>query len=148
MSIKARKKARQFLMQAIYQYQMTQADSEDWYSIQIQFHQMNDMSKCDVSYFDTHLQKIAQNLTEVDTAFEPYLDRKLTELNPIELALIRLGTYELLHCLDIPCRVVLNEAIHLAKEYGSEEGYKYVNGILNKVARQVRTLEGDWTKSL
>lgn len=136
--VKPRKKARQLLMQALYQWNIT---GMDIYPIQMQFHQMNDMSKCDVEYFDTLLYKIVKNLTEVDTTFEPHLDRKLADLNPIELAIIRLGTYELLHCLEIPYRVVLNEAISLTKEYGSEDGYKYVNGVLNKVARDVRKLE-------
>lgn len=138
MNLKARKKARQLLMQAIYQWQMT---GMDLYPIQMQFHQMNDMTKCDVNYFDTLLYKIAKNLSDVDATFEPHLDRKISELNPIELATIRLGTYELQHCLEIPYRVVLNEAISLTKEYGSEDGYKYVNGILNKVAREVRKIE-------
>jgi N utilization substance protein B len=143
-NLKARKKARQFLMQALYQYQIT---GMGWSAIHQQFHHMNDMTKCDLPYFDTLMNKIPQNLEQIDATFEPYLtDRKLVDLNPIECAVIRLGTYELLHCIEIPCRVVLNEAIHLAKEYGSEDGYKYVNGVLNKVARQVRTSEGDWTK--
>lgn len=137
-NLKARKKARQLLMQAIYQHHITEMD---WYAIQMQFHQMNDMNKCDVAYFDMLIQNIAKKLPEIDTTFEPYLDRKLTELNPIEYAIIRLGTYELLYCLEIPYRVVLNEAIALTKEYGSEDGHKYVNGILNKVARQIRTSE-------
>lgn len=140
-NLKARKKARQLLMQALYQWQMT---GMDLYSIQMQFHQMNEMTnpaKCDTEYFDTLFYKITKNLTETDAAFEPYLDRKLNDLNPIELSIIRLGTYELLHCPEIPYRVVLNEAISLAKNYGSEDGHKYVNGILNKVAREVRALE-------
>jgi N utilization substance protein B len=137
-NLKARKKARQLLMQAIYQQQI---NDMDWYSTQMQFHQMNDMSKCDVVYFDTIMKHIPQKLSEIDETFEPYLDRKLTELNPIEYAVIRLATYELLYCLEIPYRVVINEAISLAKEYGSEDGHKYVNGILNKVARKIRTAE-------
>ncbi len=137
-NLKARKKARQLLMQAIYQHQI---NDMDWYAIQMQFHQMNDMSKCDTSYFDAAMQNIGKHLSDIDTTFEPYLDRKLSELNPIEYAIIRLGTYELLYCLEIPYRVVLNEAIALTKEYGSEDGHKYVNGILNKVARKIRTAE-------
>lgn len=136
--LKARKKARQLLMQAIYQWHMT---GMDLYPIQMQFHQMNDMSKCDIEYFDALLYKIAKNITPIDAAFEPYLDRKLNDLNPIELAVMRVGTYELMHCPEIPYRVVLNEAIGLAKEYGSEDGYKYVNGILNKVAHTLRQTE-------
>lgn len=137
-NLKARKKARQLLMQAIYQQQI---NDMDWYATQMQFHQMNDMSKCDVEYFDTIMRNIPQKLSEIDETFEPFLDRKLSELNPIEYAVLRVATYELLYCLEIPYRVVINEAISLAKEYGSEDGHKYVNGILNKVARKIRTAE-------
>ena len=137
-NLKARKKARQLLMQALYRQHIHHVE---WNSVQQQFHQMNDMAKCDVIYFDTIMQNFSKHLTEVNSTFEPYLDRKTSELNPIEHALIQLGTYELLYCLEIPYRVVINEAIALAKEYGSEDGHKYVNGILNKVARQIRTSE-------
>lgn len=136
--LKIRKKARQLLMQALYQWQMTEADL---LSIQEQFHQMNDETKYDVTYFDTLLNKIPKHLSEIDEAFTPYLDRKIHDLNPIELAILRVGTYELLYCLEIPYRVVLNEAINLTKEYGSEDGHKYVNGVLNKVAREIRENE-------
>jgi transcription antitermination protein NusB len=140
-NLKARKKARQLLMQALYQWQMT---GMDLYAIKMQFHTMNDMtnpSKCDTEYFDTLFYNIAKNIVETDAAFSPYLDRELKDLNPIELAVIRLGSHELLHCPEIPCRVVLNEAISLAKNYGSEDGHKYVNGILNKLAHEVRKIE-------
>ncbi len=140
-NLKARKKARQLLMQALYQWQMT---GMDLYAIQMQFHQMNDMTnitKCDTEYFNTLFYAIAKNISEVDASFSPYLDRKLDDLNPIELAVMRLGAYELLHCPEIPYKVVLNEAINLAKGYGSEDGHKYVNGILNKVAHDVRKVE-------
>lgn len=137
-NLKARKKARQLLMQAIYQHHITEMD---WYPIQMQFHQMNDMTKCDGVYFDTIMQNFPKKISEINATFESFLDRKITELNPIEHAIIQLGTYELLYCLEIPYRVVINEAISLAKEYGSEDGHKYVNGILNKVARKIRTAE-------
>jgi len=136
--VKARKKARQLIMQALYQWSMTEVDL---YPLQMQFHQMNDMAKVDKDYFDALLYAIIKNLEEIDSKFTPYLDRKFEDLNPVELAVIRLGTYELLHCLEIPYRVVLFEAVSLTKEYGSEDGYKYVNGILNKVAREMRKAE-------
>lgn len=137
-NLKARKKARLLLMQAIYQWEMT---GMDIYPIQQQFHAMNDMTKCDTEYFDTILLSISKIISTIDAAFEKHLDRKFNELNPIELAVIRLGTYELLHQLEIPYRIILDEAIGLTKTYGSTDGYKYVNGILNKVARDVRVIE-------
>lgn len=140
-TLKARKKARLLLMQALYQWQMHESTGIDLRALQQQFHQMNNMERCDVHYFDTLLFAIPENIIAIETAFTPYLDRTVKELNPIECALLRLGTYELLFRLEIPSRVILNEAVYLAKEYGSEEGYKYVNGVLNKVARATRPME-------
>lgn len=137
-AIKQRKKARQLLMQALYQWQLTAHDLRD---IQQQYYTLNDMSKCDAAYFDTALFAIPKDISTLDEAFTSYLDRKITDLNPIELTIIRLGTYELLHCPEVPYRVILNETINLAKTFGADEGHKYVNGILNKVAREVRKIE-------
>ena len=79
------------------------------------------------------------NHIEIDKQFEPYLDRKLNELNSIELIALRIGTYELLKRTDVPYKVAINEAVELSKIFGSEDGYKYVNGVLDKVAQQLRS---------
>ena len=75
-----------------------------------------------------------QSVTELDNAFAPFLDRKIEDLNPVELQILRLGCYELTKSPDIPYRVVINEAIELAKTFGAEDSHKYVNGVLDKVA--------------
>ncbi|WP_414947301.1 transcription antitermination protein NusB, partial [Klebsiella pneumoniae] len=79
--------------------------------------------------------------TTLTEAFTPYLDRPVAELSPVERAALLVGAYELVHCLDIPYKVVINEAVELAKTFGGVEGYKYVNGVLDKRAAQVRAVE-------
>ncbi len=78
---------------------------------------------------------------ELDRLITPLLDRKIAEISPIEHAVMWIGTYEFLHCLDVPWRVVLNECIELAKEFGGTDGHKYVNGVLNGLAPTLRAAE-------
>jgi N utilization substance protein B len=72
---------------------------------------------------------------------KPILDRALKDINPVELAVLHLAIYELVYCIDVPYRVVINEALELSKTFGSVEGFKYVNGVLDKIARKVRVVE-------
>lgn len=136
--ISARRKAREYGMQALYQWQMS---GDDLQQIQVQFHQHHNMSKVDVDYFHDLLHQVPAHVTAIDQLFTPFLDRKIGELNPVELTIIRIGTYELSRRLDVPYRVVINEALGLAKRFGTDTGYKYVNGILDKVAKQCRAAE-------
>jgi len=78
---------------------------------------------------------------ELDASFEPLLDRKLDDLDPIERTLLRMGTFELRERLDVPFKVVINEAVALAKKFGATDGHKYINGVLDKVAHQLRKVE-------
>lgn len=134
----ARRKARRLALQALYQWQLSDTDLSE---IQAQFHTFNDMRKVDEKYFNELLHKIPGHLSEVDGAFKPFLDRRIEELNPIELAILRIGSYELKHRLDVPFKVVIDESLRLAKSFGSEDGYKYVNGVLDKVAAELRQVE-------
>jgi N utilization substance protein B len=84
---------------------------------------------------------VPANLEELEAAFTPYLDRAMGDLDPIELSLLRLGSYELIKRIDIPYKVVINEAVSLAKKFGATDGHKYINGVLDKLAAQVRTIE-------
>lgn len=136
----ARKKARRLALQALYQWMMAASDLAD---IEAQFHVNNDMSKVDTQYFSVLLRNIPLKVAELDESIEPFLDRKLTDLNPVELTILRMGAYELKERLDIPYKVAINEAVKLAQEYGAEDGHKYVNGVLDKLARQIRTVEID-----
>lgn len=134
----ARHKARRLALQALYQWLMSGSNISE---IESQFHTFNDMRKVDAQYFHELLHKIPQHLTEVDDYFKTYLDRDINRLNPIELTVLRIGSYELAKRTDVPYRIVLNESLRLTKAFGSEDGYKYVNGVLDKVAKQLRSKE-------
>lgn len=137
-SRKQRQKARRLALQAIYQWEMTDHKAVD---LELQFREANDFSKIDETYFSKLVNGIISQITEVDSAFESVLDRKKTELNPVELAILRLATYELLYELEVPYKVVINEALELTKTFGAIEGHKYVNAILDAIAPKLRPKE-------
>jgi len=137
-AIKGKRKARKFALQALYQWHM---NHDDVAVIEAQFRVAVDMDKVDVEYFCRLLHGVPKELSHLEASFEPFLDRKLTDLTPIELTVLRLSAFELHHCLETPYKVVLDEAINLSKEYGTPDGYKYVNGVLNGLAKKVRTEE-------
>ena len=99
------------------------------------------LGKIDWAYFNEVFPAIPPRVAELDAALLPWLDRDVGSLDPIELCLLRYGMYELLHRIDIPYKVVINEGVELARVFGATDGHKYVNGILDKAARQIRTLE-------
>jgi N utilization substance protein B len=113
----------------------------DLHEIEAQFHAINNMDKVDVEYFARLLHGIPSRLSELEQSFLPFIDRDINSLNPIELTVLRIGSFELIHSIEIPYKVVLDESISLAKEFGSQDGYRYVNGVLNNLARQVRAVE-------
>ena len=134
----ARRKARRFTVQALYQWQMTGANIGE---IETQFRTDNDMCKTDVTYFHELLHEIPKCVNELDETFRPLLDREIKDLDRVELAILRIGTYELSRRPDVPFKVAINEGIELAKYFGATESHKYVNGILDKVAQRLRVLE-------
>lgn len=134
----ARHNARRYAIQAMYQWQIAGTPLNDIESDFIKFHIEK---KIDMDYFKLLLHAIPEHQTELDLTMKPYLGRMLEEIDPIELAVLRLGTYELVHRIDIPYRVVINEALELTKQFGSIEGFKFVNGVLDRVARKTRTTE-------
>ncbi len=141
----ARRKARHYAMQAIYQWQMSQAAI---HIIEAEFHSDNDMTKVDVDYFHELLHGIVQHLGDLDAAYTPFLQqRELGELDPITRALLRLATYELQRRIDVPYKVVINEAVSLAKKFGATDSHKFINGVLDKTAGAVRRVEVQAEKS-
>ena len=134
----ARRKARRYALQALYQWQIVGSNLRE---IEQQFCHDHDMRKVDVPYFSELLHKVSAGADALDQLMFPYLDRALTALDPVELAILRMGTYELSQRPEIPYRVVINEALELAKTFGAEDGYKYVNGILDRLARDLRAVE-------
>ncbi|MFL0798233.1 MAG: transcription antitermination factor NusB [Cellvibrionaceae bacterium] len=135
----ARSKARHYTMQALYQWYMAGADIS---VIEAEFHADNDMSKVDVEYFHELVHGIPQQLDEIDEAYEPFLqERSLEELDPIAKAVLRLATYEFKNRIDVPYKVVINEAVNLTKKFGATDSHKYVNAVLDKAAVKLRAVE-------
>ena len=137
-SIKGKRRARKLALQALYQWLMSGSDLSE---IEAQFRVANNMEKVDADYFCRLLRGVPTHLAELEAAIIPFIDRPIEGLNPIELTVLRISAFELFHCPEIPYRVVLDESVSLTKEFGSQDGYRYVNGVLNNLAKQVRTVE-------
>jgi len=133
-----RKKARKLVLQALYQWQLGR---EDVSKIEAEFRTDNDFSKLDGDYFSDVFRGVPKNLNTLDAELSPYLDRALDDVDPIEICLLRLGVYEFIHRVDVPYRVVINEAVDLAKQFGGTDGHKYVNSILDKLSYKLRSAE-------
>jgi len=125
-------------MQALYQWDLSGSNLKE---IEVQFLQDEDFSKADKDYFHELLHEVPARLDEVDAAFSGYLDRPVHEMDPVERAVLRMATYELMKRLDVPYKVVINESVNLTKKFGAEQAYKYINGVLDKAARTLRSSE-------
>ena len=134
----ARRKARHYGTQALYQWLITKDPVRD---IELQFLSDYDFTKVDIEYFHDIIHHVPANLEELESAFSPYLDRNIQDLDAIELSILRLGSYELVKRIDVPYKVVINEAVALAKKFGATDGHKYINGVLDKLAKKVRAIE-------
>lgn len=133
-----RRRARQFAVQAIYQWQITQTGVTQ---IIEQFSVDQDMSKADVPYFKELLMGVVQNVSSLDEKLSPYLSRKIEDVDMVDIAVLRLAMFELTYRTDVPHKVVLNEAIELAKDFATDESYKFVNGVLDKALRSLKLRE-------
>ena len=131
----ARRKARQMLLQSLYQWQVA---GQDLHSIEAQFYAENNMDKVDREYFRDLLHAIPASIGDLDSRFEPLLDRRLDELDPVSFSILRIGCYEMAERLDVPVKVVINEAVNLAKRFGPEDSQKYINAVVDKLARRLR----------
>ena len=133
-----RRRARRRALQAVYQWQMTGQEATD---ILRQFRDAQDFSQVDVEFFEQLLRGVASGADELDAVLQPFLDRPIAEVDVMERVVLRLGTWELMHCPEVPYRVVLDEAVDLAHRFGSEQGHSYVNAVLDKAAQQLRAVE-------
>jgi len=133
-----RRVARSLAMQALYQWHMA---GQSLNEIEAQFRVDNDFSGVDGAYFHDILTGVARQKTELDASFAPFLSIPLEELDPVELAILRLSAWELTSRVDVPYKVVINEGIELAKVFGGADGHKFVNGVLDKLAADVRADE-------
>lgn len=134
----ARSKARRCALQAIYQWQVGgQLIGE----VEAQFLADQDLTQTDVAYFSELVQCIPAHVAELDAHLTPFLDRPVAGLDPVELAILRIGVCELAYHPEIPFRVIINEAVELAKVFGAEQSHRYINGVMDKVARELRHAE-------
>ena len=138
MSQRKRHQARRLALQALYQWQVTGDDIGD---ISSQFVTENDSDKYDIDYFRDLFQGVPTHLDELDRELQPLIDRDIERVDLVERAALRLGVYELLHHPEVPFRVIINESVELAKVFGADKGYRYVNGVLDKVSHKVRAVE-------
>jgi transcription antitermination protein NusB len=134
----ARTKAREFAIQALYQHRVGQQSTDE---IDEFTRNLQGFAKADSVHYDALFRGCVDTEGALNRLIEPYLDRPWLEISPIEHVIMWLGAYELQHCMDVPWRVVLNEYIEQAKAFGGTDGHKYVNGILNKLAPQIRAAE-------
>ncbi|MGV2835311.1 transcription antitermination factor NusB [Pseudomonas shirazensis] len=133
-----RREARKLATQALYQWHMAKQSLNE---IEAQFRVDNDFSDIDGAYFREILHGVPAKKDDIDAALKPCLGTPLEELDPVELAVLRLSTWEFLMRVDVPYRVVINEGVELAKIFGATDGHKFVNGVLDKLAPQVREAE-------
>ena len=135
---KARGKSRRLAMQAIYQWQMT---GDSIAEIKQQFLDENNPTKFDVEYFKALVSGVASTVSEIDKLLEKYMNRTIESVDPVERSILRIGAYEFINRLDVPFRVVLNEAVTITKEFCSEKSHAFVNAVLDKVAKEIRQIE-------
>ncbi len=133
-----RRRARALALQALYHRHFSKSPISD---IEAEFMVDNDMTKVDTAYFRDLLRGVHREQVELDKLLEPFLDRPVAEVDAIELAIVRLGAYELKHRIDVPYKVVINEGIEMAKRFGGTDGHKFVNGILDKLSGRLRLAE-------
>ena len=134
----ARSRARRRALQAVYAWQVSGGNVRD---VIAQFAHEQAREIADLAYFEDLVRGVVAGSAELDAALAAHLDREVAQVDQIERAVLRIATYELLHRLDVPYRVVLNEAIDSTKRFGSEHGHTYVNGVLDKLARAWRVTE-------
>ena len=133
-----RRRSREFVLQGLYQWQLAKTDPS---AIARQLAEAKGFDKVDAVYFKTLLEGTIAAAPELEKAIAPHLDRDYGRLSPVERGILLLAGYELAHQPEVPYRAVINEAVELAKSYGGTDGYKFVNGVLDKLATQLRSAE-------
>jgi N utilization substance protein B len=133
-----RSRAREFALQALYQHLVGRNDAA---AIDHFTRDLAGFHKADAAHYDALLHGSIEHADELDALILPLLDRKMTEISPVERAVMWIGVYEFQNCLDVPWRVVINECVELAKEFGGTDGHKYVNALLNGLAPKLREAE-------
>jgi N utilization substance protein B len=134
----ARRRSREFALQGLYEWLVSGTEAG---VIDAHMREQDGFDKADRAHFDALLHGCISEAAGLDAVLAKFVDRKTTELSPVEHAVLMIGSYELKHCLDIPYKVAINEAVELAKSFGGTDGHKYVNGVLDKTAGDLRPVE-------
>jgi N utilization substance protein B len=134
----ARRRSREIALQGLYEWLVSGAEPA---VIDAHMHEQDGFDKIDRAHFDALLHGCIAEAAALDAVLAKHVDRKTTQLSPVEHAVLLIGTYELKHCVEIPYRVAINEAVELAKSFGGTDGHKYVNGVLDKAAGDLRPVE-------
>jgi transcription antitermination protein NusB len=134
----ARRRSRELALQGLYQWLIS---GEAVAAIETHIATMDGFGKCDREHFDALLHGGIEQAAALDAVLAKHTDRQTKQLSPVEHAALMIGTYELMHCLDVPYRVVINEAVELTKAFGGTDGHKYVNGVLDRCAAELRAAE-------
>lgn len=133
-----RRKARELAVQAIYSWQVSKNVVND---IEVNFIAENSKRRFDIEYFQLLLRGVTANISAIDAAISPYVDRPLDDIDQVEKAILRVAVFELKDCTDVPYRVVINEAIELAKSFAADDSHKFINGVLDKTVKLIRPQE-------
>jgi len=131
----SRRRAREFALQGLYEWQLNPREAS---SVDANIRELEEFAKCDRAHYDALLHGCIDQHQQLDEALLKFLDRSVEELSPVEHAVLWIGAYELTHCLDVPYKVAINEAVELAKGFGGTDGHKYVNGVLDHLAPSIR----------
>ena len=134
----ARRRSREIALQGLYEWLVSGTDAG---VIDAHMREQEGFDKADRAHFDALLHGCIAEAVDLDAVLAKFVDRKTTELSPVEHAVLMIGAYELKHCIDIPYKVAINEAVELAKSFGGTDGHKYVNGVLDKSAADLRPAE-------
>ncbi len=133
-----RRKARELAVQAVYSWQLSQNSITD---VEANFLTDNSARRFDIAYFQQLLRGVATSVSTLDEAISPHVDRPLDDVDPVEKSILRVAIYELSNCQDVPYKVVINEAIELAKSFAADDSHKFVNGVLDKAVKLIRPQE-------
>jgi len=137
-AVSARRRSRELALQGLYEWLIGGADAG---VVDAHAREREGFEQCDAAHFDLLLHGCIRERAELDARLAAHLDRGIEQLSPIEHAVLLIGSYELLHCLEIPYKVAINEAVELAKSFGGTDGHKYVNGVLDQAAAALRSVE-------
>lgn len=137
----ARRMAREFALQGVYAWLLSKGDDADLGEIDAHIRDGEGFEQADLEWYHTLFQGAVSKSEELRSGFLPFIDRDLTELSPIEHAILLIGSFELIYHIEVPYKVAINESVELAKSFGGTDGYRFVNGVLDKLAAQARQAE-------